>query len=1504
MEIDFSRIRTHEGSKNSGFEELVCQVASLEKPEHGSEFVRKSGAGGDAGVECYWILQDGSEKCWQAKYFLNEIKSPQWQQLDKSFTKALERHPNLTHYVVCLPLDKTDSRKIGKGGKKVVSVEVEWRKHVSKWKGQAKALNRDIAFSYWGKHEITTFLTRNDPLYSGRTLYWFNQPFLAPETFRNIADKSRNSLGDRYTPEFHVELPVAKQFNGLCLNSSWWGMLKASKSELQDAVIRAISFLKEESNDGDTLVNNERVSDLEEQFHVFLVNLSNRIKQKNFHNHILETSASLSDLQELYSGVFNDVTDRIDWAHRSRLTSLYNAIDQLTSLLKQKSTACSQKKSALLHGDAGIGKSHLLCDLCLHRINGNLPTLFLLGAQYQGGNPTDLIKESLDLQNHENSEVLGAIDAAGEASGERALIVIDAINEGRHRDDWHDQITGFLSDLSRFPHIAVLFSCRSTFLNYILPDSASDNQLPRIEHYGFRGHEHRASEKYLSQQGISKLSTPILAPEFTNPLFLKTYCHALRQNKQTSLPKNLNSITSLFDFYVNSIERVVARKKKFNPKENIVKSALIDIASKLLPDNLEGLPKRDVRKLVNDKDPNPNFGDSLFDVLIDEGILAEDISYEKEQRGNLIVRFTYERFSDYFIAQELVNNVDDIEIAFSDGGSIGKLLKDNGYYRFSGIFEALAIIIAECFNRELEDLLPDDIDVGKWQLDETFQNTVLWRSPSSFSERTLEILNNLEGHSYSHPALDVLLKLSTEPSHPWNAELLHRNLAKKEIVERDQFWSIRIAHGDSSEEDDEYESIIRTIIEWAHSGEIEYVEEERIRLCAITLIWFLTTPNRKIRDRSTKSLVRILSSYPHLVEDLLKEFSNLEDTYLSERLYAVAYGVVCNTDKEDIIKGIASTTFELIFKDGEPTPHILLRDYARGILEYALHIGVLSAEIPPEKFRPPYKSSQKLDNPSKKDIEGIAGDKFSSRIKNSLMGFPGDFGNYTMSCVHNWSSTPIALPKIENGFEVKERFARNLLTGDVQAEYLAEIEAIKTNNSSPPQEAILEAFRRIEHDSDNYNRSLEAQREEQKKLDDRVNAQLSDEEKEHYRWLSGVSNDRPAAFSRKWAQRWVTKRAHEFGWTEELFADFESTCSHGRGGGPGRGAMERVGKKYQWMAFHEFLARLSDNYHWINRGYSDVPDDDIYEGPWQIYKRDIDPTIWARQSGEFKTFHNKQCTWWQPYSFPFPVENDPAAKTNFLWDEDVLPEFSELLQRTMPADNSNWLVLHGFWSENRKYKDDNIESPYLDGWFRISSIFIRKGDFDSLAKGVERKTLCDPHIVSAPSTQHEGFLGEYPWHPIYRHLSGWREPDEVFRGQIAVEHLIPFAKYGWEDGNNDYSLNSSLSFHMPAKELIEEMGLARPPGQWGRWEHKEQPVFFDPSLEEYGPSYALMRTDKLQKWLEDNDMEIVWLIGGEKLMQSTNPGQFSGRLDYSGLFKYEDGKPKGNIWCERAESHD
>ena len=361
MEINFSQIRTHDGSKNSGFEELICQIAHLQKPDNGKRFVKKDGAGGDAGVECYWILDDGSEICWQAKYFLDGMNSSRWQQIDESFTTALEKHPKLTHYVVCLPLDKADSRKKGRGGKQVVSVEDEWLEHVKKWESQAKAAGSKITFSYWGKHEITTFLTIDDPLYSGRALYWFNEPFFGTDVFRNIAKRSQDSLGDRYTPEFHVELPIAKSFDGLCLNPSWWDLLKEKKAELKDVSLDVLSFLNKEGNTEGRSLNRESIKSLDEKLNYFLEEFSRRITQKDFHNRISSMSSLLEELSKLYAEIYKDAHDKIDWSERkdnsrSALYKLSGAIDDLASFLKQRKALSSQTKTALLYGEAGIGK--------------------------------------------------------------------------------------------------------------------------------------------------------------------------------------------------------------------------------------------------------------------------------------------------------------------------------------------------------------------------------------------------------------------------------------------------------------------------------------------------------------------------------------------------------------------------------------------------------------------------------------------------------------------------------------------------------------------------------------------------------------------------------------------------------------------------------------------------------------------------------------------------------------------------------------------------------------------------------------------------------------------------------------------------------------------------------------------------------------------------------------------------------------------------------------------
>ena len=99
--LNWNDIRPINNSLNEGFEELVCQLAKLEKIEGAVRFIRNGKP--DAGVECYWILDNEVEIGWQAKFFINSFDAAQWRQIDNSVKVTLEKHPKLKKYIIALP---------------------------------------------------------------------------------------------------------------------------------------------------------------------------------------------------------------------------------------------------------------------------------------------------------------------------------------------------------------------------------------------------------------------------------------------------------------------------------------------------------------------------------------------------------------------------------------------------------------------------------------------------------------------------------------------------------------------------------------------------------------------------------------------------------------------------------------------------------------------------------------------------------------------------------------------------------------------------------------------------------------------------------------------------------------------------------------------------------------------------------------------------------------------------------------------------------------------------------------------------------------------------------------------------------------------------------------------------------------------------------------------------------------------------------------------------------
>lgn len=1494
IELDFTRIRSFDGSKDGGFEELVCQLAHLNQPKQAKNFIRKDGAGGDGGVECYWILEDGSEHAWQAKYFTDRLEGSQWSQIDDSVRTAIDKHPRLTKYYVSVPKDLNDSRKASRSGKQVVSSLDKWNQYVQIWTKLAKDKGINLEFEYWGRHELSMMLQRDESNYSGRTLYWFNEPVLSIGTFTELANKSKISLGERFSEEYHIDLPIQKKVEGLGISPEWKETINNQKKILFDLIHRIDQLDRFENktlNKGSNwTVFKENATKFKESYLEILITKYDELKITNIRGGFEGLRGLAADLNSFIWDNINDKNER--WEDiRYQFRGVIETLDSIKTFIFGIATEAYETKSVVILGDAGIGKSHLLCDIAQKRIADDLPTVFLLGQRYSGGNPLNFIAEELDLRGVSFKQLLGALDSAGEAKQTRTLIIVDALNEGNNRFDWQDQLMSFIAELKNYPHIALLVSCRSTYKDFILSEEINGN-IVEIFHAGFKGYEHRAAMKYLSKQGIDKPSVPLLSPEFSNPLFLKTCCKAIKSKGLTSFPKGLEGQSAIFNFYLESIENVIKRRKKYMGNRNVSNRILSKLIELIYPDNLFGIETNLAADIIREVDPKPNFDDDLIDILISEGLLALDMITDNNGNTIEVVRFTYERFSDYFIAENIINNLneEDLEAEFETHGKLEEIIKNP--YKYSGIIEALGIVFPEKFCLEFIDFISKENKHYNSIFDKSFTDVLLLRSKDSINDRTIALLNKISSYGFFNESLDKILALSTEPNHPLNAEFLHENLKRRNMGQRDYFWSTHIAVSDYEEDEEQPESVTRTLIDWALYADLSGVEDERIRLLSYTLLWMTTTSNRKVRDQATKSLVRILSYRPYIINELLPEFNDIDDLYLKERLYAVSYGVVCNINDLDEVREIAEKVYELQFVQKKPEPHLLLRDYARGIMEYALYKNLIAKEMS-SNFRPPYISEWPIENPTKSDIKALDEDEYSS-IKSSLMGFPGDFGNYTMSCVHDWSATSLTESRPKTAYELHLEFAEKV-PSDLREEYLKEInKRIESygkpmtvniiddilNDSEYDLEELFKEADEMPWEISIVTKNIDSPSDNWDSLKQCINTALSEEDKEYFRWLTGLGvNDRVAIFSRKWAQRWVCKKTYEFGWTSKMFGDFEKRHSntYGREGSK----IERIGKKYQWIAFYELLARMTDNLYWANK----YEDETEYEGPWQLWKRDIDPTIWLRATNDSK-WEEFEKVWWSPYT-PIFSGNEPE---NWVFDEETLPDFKNLLIVTDTKDEK-WYNLRGF----RKWTNTTVEGKSKEElWYRINTCVVPKNDVDNVLEKMKDKPLFDPSTFAPRGSSHQGFLREYPWHPYYKDFDVWRN-DEDSR-TLKIQHLVPVNEYEWETGERDKSIDQYISLYLPNQQLIKDLNLKWSLGNFSTWENfNSEIIFMDPSGLEKGPSAALIKSEQFEQWLGENDLQVIWFIGGEKQIFN-DKGYVSKRLEFNYIYINVDRELKVEKW--------
>jgi len=1439
--INYAKINAFEEGQRSSFEELVCQLARHEEFPDGSIYRRVDGAGGDGGVEAYWEKPNGRKTGYQAKFFLRS-RDIDWGQIDESVNQALRCHPELELYIVALPCDLTD--RTGAKGKGGTGWE-RWKDRVEKWKAKAvEAGISGIEFAVWTSSEISNRLIQSDA--AGLREYFFGEVQLGLDRFASLLDESIASLDERFHPEDHVDVRTEKLFPVMSRSPTikeellialdavkpWPQPHKVPESLVSGDFRKAIDGLNESVNELGAV---KELINVDPQRHwdvglwqelAIKVQDKVRVLQEMY----LAAEHSLSDASSAEKYELRGLTEKT-W-------KLNDALMSLMKLLGSRFMVAEKSAFALINGSAGSGKSHLLAKCAEDAIEQGRPAVMILGQHLNSDELWSQIAKILGLPDRSADEILGALDAAGKRAGVRTLLLIDAINEGVGSKYWRESLPRLIKKVQGYSHVALVISCRAEYFELALPESIRSN-YPIFKVKGFETHEEQsnAARVYLDKRGIARPSTPWLSPEFVNPLFLRSICTALEHEGKSELPPGLTGTKSMLSFYLKGIGSAIAHKEEstssYAPK---LGRAVLEIAGKMVERRCDFLDLDTCRDIVSRHFQNvqPRTEPDWLSVFINNGVLRKDPNpiidaFVDEE----VVRFSFQRFQDFLMAEKLLEGVTDPSGLFEESGALCFCLEDGRLaWQWVGLIDALTTLFPEVLRTELIDVLPGNFSDwwSNWGVQEAFVSSIKWRDRRAFSERTLQLLNKLP----SQDSLDLLLEVAVALDHPYNAELLHRNLARLNLPDRDAFWTSSI------NSQDEEGSNVFVLIEWCLWGQTERTSAENQYLASLVLCWLFTSSNRVIRDKATKALANVLISSSDIFPKLLEKFEGVDDRYVLERLIAAGYSACCLDPAPSRLEDYSERVFEIIFKDGSPPYGILLRDYALGIIELADYHSSLPTAVDLPLCKPPYKSPKIRLSVSEAQLAKVAKRAGGDEILESTTGFLGDFAKYEVEPrVREFLRFPVTKPAPLTGEQKIRKFVRDVIGADSAKS--SAFDHLR-NSTSPLSsgfcsiEMIMKGWEPTDKQLAEWDASVRRARQDLLDL-------LSTEEKKRFNkeaWPNLRPNRKESreylGFDLAAAKRWIAKRAYSYGWTYRRFRTDRYVGSYSRE----RSLTERIGKKYQWLALDEFLSRVADNY-WMTGEFRDQPR--IYGGPLDLgYERDIDPTILAEHQSR-EQIGQRKAAWELGEDFDLP---DVAEANLSLWPFERNPgdSLKQLPIRTDP-EGVEWLVLNEYRSLSEKYPEGVVRDHGLrmEEFRFFSTVMVYRCDAAKSASLLEKRQFgsgldwcCDSYIDTA-------YLGEAPWRESWNQekwqCDSWRL-DEVFRyAQLTV-------RYAWES-HLDASMPEGWECHIPAPWLASELKLVSDKNESGVWRDESGEAVFISFLDERSLSISMLRMDSVEK---------------------------------------------------------
>ena len=926
-------------------------------------------------------------------------------------------------------------------------------------------------------------------------------------------------------------------------------------------------------------------------------------------------------------------------------------------LVSDKEKSILQKQVMIISGTAGTGKTQLLSNLTNDLLSKNRVALLLDAGIYYTDDPiqTQIINNLRINCNLE--ELIDILDVIGDKDGHVVPVLIDAINETWNKKLWKDGLGAIIDKINQTSNVRLILSCRTEYKEALLSDSI----IERINHdkildeecKGFEDNSFLAARKFLDYYRIPFTPLEYFGYEISNPLFLTLYCKTYN-GEEVGLPELFERLINHADKEIHKRLEKILRENGITEDISLLKPLVEEIVATMYSDGKRSITRERLRKLA--------YWDQyrLSSVVIINQLVKENVLQCSIRDGIETYRFTYDRMNDYFFAKQIITTNDNKE-------EIYKIIKDDLLVIKDGfihkewnvdIFINICALYAEKFEEECIDV----IDFLKDKEDEIsvlyhYINSFQWRKHKFISKDLFRQYIGKDDY-YLEATWKTLIVNSVKENNPLNADYLHEILSSYTLVKRDYLWTTYINSFSS-------EDRVFQLIKMYDKGEsLDVNSNKKVELLLTLFGWLLTSSNRRLRDYTSKAMIEILKEHFSLCERILEKFSTIDDPYIIQRLYGIVFGVCCKRGDSNAneFRKLAEYVYNTIFNQKKVYPDILLRDYARLIVELFLFKNKgYNGCIVRKKIKPPYKSDPipRIDDQHYFDKNPGNGTFYildSMRLE-KMMPY-GDFGRYVFQS---------AISHFDIDFDMIFNYT------------------------------LFYIFN-----------------------------------------ILGYSEE-------------------YFGIYDKHLITYDRSLTI---------KTERIGKKYQWIAMYNVLARISDHYKMIDR-YSSHPQENVcFKGAWEPYVRDFDPTLNSNfmecanlpSLKAFDSFfndvqnENKKC-----------ILNTKDQKMRWLETSGPFHQNIRNVLMLKDKDKNNWVSLNSFLNIDYKKK----EKQELCIWAWLYAYFVTKRQKKMFIEYINDKNNSIPEEILSTNQTYTVFNREYPWSPSC----------EAFKKYAWVDSSLDTGKY-------------------------------------------------------------------------------------------------------------------------------